>query len=110
MGVKKIIENESVYYVVEDRNENKVEIGSDVARDIFFTLDKEYHVEDIENELENREIEFDDKDIKKEAIDEILNKYEDYLSENDSWSYCLDNAINDCKYLWEDGEDEENEE
>jgi hypothetical protein len=56
-------------------------------------VDKEYHKEDIIDELTQREIEFSDADVEC-----ILYKYEDYLSESDEWRIALDCAID----WWED--------
>lgn len=45
---------------------------------------------DIKTELEERELEYTDKNI-----DDILYYYEDYLSESDEWRNCLNMAIED---------------
>lgn len=56
-------------------------------------VDKEWHKEDIIDELTAREIEFTDADVEC-----ILDRFEDYLSESDEWRIALDCAID----WWED--------
>lgn len=64
------------------------------ARDIYDTLETDYHKEDILLELENRGVELpvDEKD---NMMSEILRLYEKNLSNDDSWHTSLDCAIDE---------------
>lgn len=57
---------------------------------IYDIYDKDCKRCDIRLELEEREIKHSNKDV-----EDILEVYEDYLSENDAWRDCLNEAIND---------------
>lgn len=64
------------------------------ARDIYETLEADYHKEDILLELENRGVELP-VDEKENMMSEILRLYEKNLSNDDSWHTSLDCAIDE---------------
>ena len=70
--------------------EMEFELTSEEMYKAFWEQEKEYHKEDIRGILEEREISASDEDI-----EYIVSKYEDYLSEDDSWRYAAEEAIDD---------------
>ena len=87
------------WYAMEDTLTDFLSNDFGIRWEIFKEIERANHIEDIKNELEEREIVATD-----EEIDEIADYYEDYLTEDDSWHISLDLAIDRFEDLKGDDE------
>ena len=71
--------------------EMEFELTSEEVLYAFYEQDKEFHKEDIQSILEKRGLSVSD-----EELEYIVDKYKDYLSEDDSWRYSAEAAIDDA--------------
>ena len=65
---------------------------------IFTDVNREYHREDVREELLYRDCDEPQKEITDDTIEEITDLYEKYLENDDSWHICLDEAIDGVLY------------
>ena len=68
--------------------EMEFELTFEECRTVFYEYRKECDKEDIQNILDEEDLSATD-----EQMDLIVGKYRDYLSEDDTWRYCAENAI-----------------
>lgn len=64
--------------------------------EIYQRLDKQFKKEDIRNALVDRH-DYKEEDITDEFVNTILHYYEKGLSNDDTWNYILDSAIDSAK-------------
>ena len=86
-------------YKIKDVNGNMVEIAAETARTLYFALEREYHKEDVLEELsewladEDKETFIDVDQVSDDLIERIVHVYEKGLENDDSWRYSLEYAI-----------------
>lgn len=83
---KKLIGNK--WYEAEDALTDFLTNDFGIRWEIFEDVQRKNHIEDVKNELDEREM-----TLTEEEIEHIADYYEDYLTEDDSWHISLDLAF-----------------
>ena len=87
------------WYAVEDALTDFLTNNFGIRWEIFEDVQRKNHIEDVKNELDEREM-----TATEEEIEHITDYYEDYLTEDDSWHTSLDLAFDRFEDI--EGEDE----
>ena len=76
------------WYAMEDTLTDFLTNNFGIRWEIFEDVQRKNHIEDVKNELDEREM-----TATEEEIEHIADYYEDYLTEDDSWHTSLDLAF-----------------
>ena len=100
-----IIKKENGYIIKRDGVPD-VFLSNQDAFEVMEAVDRQYHLEDIRNKLEERESIDEEKVTEKEILD-ICVEYENRLEDDDSWSYMLGDIISGYTFKYQENEKEE---
>mgnify|MGYP003291615332 CR=1 FL=1 len=93
--IKDFLENKHAMHLYDDLI--KLFRTHEFGWKIFRQMERDYHKEDVLNEIEDM-LEYENYDepqieITDDIIEQIVDRYEDNLSNDDGWHVCLRNAI-----------------
>ncbi len=92
-------------YLIEREGVPTVFLSDQDAFEVMKAVDRQYHLQDVKNKLEEDDS-IDETKVTEEEILDICVEYEDRLENDDSWSWMLDDIISDHVFCYQEDEEE----